>query len=80
LQKEIPNKFNQPFKNNFETFIYIYIYYGFQPISTKIGVTFHGAFFKHLVFDIIFHKTSNGAKKIFYNKGGNTKPKIMKRL
>jgi hypothetical protein len=78
LQKEIPYKFNQPFKNNFEFFLKNLFTYGFQPISTKIGVTLHGAFFKHLVFDVIFHKTFNGAKRIVYNKGGNTKPKIMK--
>jgi len=57
------------------------IYYGCQSISIKSGVTSHGACFKQsLKSDIVFLETFNGAKRIVFHKGGNTKSKIMKQL
>jgi hypothetical protein len=47
----------------------------------RIGITGHGAFFKqHLKFNIIFFETFNGIERIELHKGGNTKPKVMKKL
>ncbi len=46
--------------------------------TSKLG---HGAFFEQcLKSNIVILDTSNGAKRIELHKGGNIKPKIMKKL
>jgi hypothetical protein len=48
-------------------------------IFTKIGRTSQGAFFEqHPKFDIVLFDISNGAKRIEFHKGGNTKPIVVK--
>jgi hypothetical protein len=48
---------------------------------TKTYGTGHGAFFKQcLEPNIIFFYTYDGAKRIEFHKGGNTKPRVMKEL
>jgi hypothetical protein len=47
----------------------------------KIGVTLHGAFFKQCPkFDVVPRETFDTTKGIVFNKGGNIKPRIMKRF
>jgi hypothetical protein len=50
-------------------------------ISIEIGKIGHGSFFKQRSkFDIVFLETSNGVERIKLHKGGNTKPKVMKKF
>jgi hypothetical protein len=56
-------------------------YYGCRTILIKTSGTSHGAFFKqHSKFYIIFFETFDGTERIKFHKGGNTKPKVMKKL
>jgi hypothetical protein len=56
-------------------------YFECQAISTKIGETCHGVFFKQcLEFNIIFLETFDVTKMIKLHKGGNTKSRVMKKL
>jgi hypothetical protein len=56
-------------------------YYRCRAIFTKSGVTSHGECFEqHPESNIAFLETSYGAKMIEPHKGGNTKPKAMKKL
>jgi hypothetical protein len=50
-------------------------------ISIESGVMSHVAVFKQrLEFDIVFFDIFYGAKRIELHKGGNTRPKVMKKL
>jgi len=56
-------------------------YYKCWTIFIKIGETGRGAFFEQcLKFDIVILDTSNGAKRIELHKGGNIKPRVVKKL
>ncbi len=50
-------------------------------ISIEIGATGRGTFFEQCPkSNIVFLETFNGTKRIELHKGGNTKPRIMKKL
>jgi hypothetical protein len=50
-------------------------------ISIESGAMSHVAIFKQrLEFDIVFFDIFYGAKRIELHKGGNMKPKVMKKL
>jgi hypothetical protein len=50
-------------------------------ISIESGAMIHVAIFKQcLESDIVFFDISYGAKRIKLHKGGNTRPKVMKKL
>jgi hypothetical protein len=56
-------------------------YYGCQTISIKSGAIGHGAIFEqNLESNIIFIETFNGTKRIELHKGGNIKPKVLKKF
>ncbi len=56
-------------------------YYECRTISSEISETCHGVIFEQRPkFNTIFFKTSYGPKRIEFHKGGNTKPKVMKKL
>jgi hypothetical protein len=56
-------------------------YFQCQAIFTKTGETCHGVFFKQcLEFDIVFLETFDVTNMIKLHKGGNTKPRVMKKL
>jgi hypothetical protein len=56
-------------------------YYKCQMISIEGSAIGHGAFFEQgSKSNIVFFETSDGIKRIEFHKGGNTKPRVMKKL